>query len=65
MLQKCVPGLPDSTHTALTTLFCNNIQLGISRQPHSFFQSSRTRELDTRTPKVTGARSCALSCSPR
>lgn len=66
MLQKCAPGLPDSTHTALTTLFCNNMQLGISRQrqPCSFFQSPRTRELDTMAPKVTGARSRALPCSP-
>lgn len=26
MLQKCAPGLPSSSHTALTTLFCNNVQ---------------------------------------
>lgn len=39
MLQNCAPGLPDSTHTALTPLFRKNTQLGLSGQPSSFFQA--------------------------
>lgn len=51
MLQKCAPGLPSSSHTALTTLLCNNVQPRIST--NSFFQCPRTRELDLTAPKVT------------